>query len=189
MATYSALAKRLVRTAAISAASLTSASAATSDDLYNRYFANVLDGAPCFARTYDEAFLGEHPSHTVRKIEIDLAKKNADGMPNSSDRFEIGFGLMLRSAPDWYGEAATCKTNDADFECFLKGDGGIFRLLPQSGGGLRLETSEEGIAIEGGAGEVQIAGKGDDEDRTFDLVQSKVECQSASAYFEGSNNN
>lgn len=186
MRTFSALALRTGGALVISAASLSMATAANSDDLYNRYFANVLDGAPCFARTYDDAFLTDHPAHQVRRIEIDLAKHNADGSPNSADRFQIGFALMVRSAPAWYGEAASCKANETDFECFLQGDGVTFHLLPQSGGGLRLETGEDGIAIEGGAGDVAFAGKGNG-NHSFDLVQSKEECQSAAAFFEGSN--
>ncbi len=71
--------------------------AATSDDLFNNYFANVLDGAPCYARTYSEAHLKAHPAQRVREIEIDLSKANSDGTPNSADRFGIGFSLMLTS--------------------------------------------------------------------------------------------
>ncbi|WP_045836157.1 hypothetical protein [Hyphomicrobium sp. 99] len=187
MKTFSNLALRIGRALVISAASVLPSSAATSDDLFNNYFANVLDGAPCFARTYDEPFLQGHPDQRVRKIEIDLAKQNSDGTPNSADRFEIGFGLMLKSGPDWYGQAASCKTNDADFECFLEGDGGVFRLMPRDGGGLRLETGDSGIAIQGGAGDVELSGKNGD-DRTFELVQSKEECRSAEAFFDSSTN-
>ncbi len=158
--------------------------AATSDDLYNSYFANVLDGAPCFARSYDDAHLKDHPAQRVRKIEIDLSKQNSDGTPNSADKFEIGFALMLATGPEWYGQAASCKTNDSDFECYLEGDGGVFRLTPRSDGGLRLETGDTGITIEGGSGDVELSGK-DGDDRVFDLGQSKEECQSASAFFEG----
>ena len=34
--------------------------AATPDDLFNRFFSNVLDGRPCYARTYDEKHLKAH---------------------------------------------------------------------------------------------------------------------------------
>ncbi len=187
MRTFPNLALGAGKALVISVVSVLPSSAATSDDLYNSYFANVLDGAPCFARSYDEPFLKEHPAQRVRKIEIDLSKQNSDGTPNTADRFEIGFGLMLKSGPDWYGQAARCKTNDADFECFLEGDGGVFRLTPQNGGGLRLEPGDSGIAIQGGAGDVELNDKTGD-DRAFDLVQSKEECRSASAFFDGSNN-
>src|SRR5262245_12873995 len=44
---------------------------AAADDLFNRYFANVLDGPPCFARTYNAAYLQAHSDQRVRSIEID----------------------------------------------------------------------------------------------------------------------
>ena len=185
MRTFSKLAASTVRTLLLSIIpNISLALAATSDDLYNSYFANVLDGAPCFAATYDDAHLKDHPTQRVRKIEIDLSKQNSDGSPNSADRFEIGFALMLTTGPEWYGQAASCKTNDNDFECFLEGDGGVFRLTPLNGGGLRLDTGESGIALEGGSGDVELSGKNGD-NRVFDLVQSKEECLSASAFFEG----
>src|SRR6185437_12013078 len=87
---------------------VTRASATTSDDLYNSYFANVLDGPPCFARTYSDAHLKTHSTQRVRSIEIDLSKANSDGKPNTADRFEIGFELMLKTSPEWYGQAASC---------------------------------------------------------------------------------
>jgi hypothetical protein len=186
MPSLSDLAFWIGRVLVASGVSVLPSAAATSDDLYNSYFENVLDGAPCFARTYDEAHLKDHPAQRVRKIEIDLSKQNSDGTPNSADRFEIGFGLMLTSGPEWYGQAASCKTNDADFECFLEGDGGVLRLSPRDGGGLRLETGENGIALQGGAGEIELSGK-TGEDRAFDVAQSKEECRSASAFFEGGN--
>jgi len=158
--------------------------AATSDDLFNRYFANVLDGAPCFARTYSDAHLATHKKQRVRSIEIDLSKANSDGSPNSADRFELGFGLMLKSTPEWYGQAASCKTEDSEFECFLEGDGGVFHLSPVANGGLRLETGENGISLEGSEDTIELSGK-DGDDRVFDLAASKEECESAAAYFQG----
>jgi hypothetical protein len=160
--------------------------AATSDDLFNRYFANVLDGPPCFAMSYSDAHLAAHGAQRVKSIEIDLSKANADGTPNASDRFELGFALMLKSSPEWYGQAASCKTNDSAFECYLEGDGGVFRLLPQDNGGLRLETGENGIALEGATDAIELSGKTGD-DRVFDLVASKDECAAARAFFDTGN--
>lgn len=162
------------------------AGAAASDDLYDQYFANVLDGQPCFARTYDDEHLKTHAAQRVRSIEIDLSKANSDGSPNASDRFELGFALMLKSSPEWYGQAASCKTGDTAFDCFLEGDGGLFRLTPLGNGGLRLETGETGIAIEGATDVVELSGKSGD-DKVFDLAPAKDECNSAKAFFEGGN--
>ena len=160
------------------------AMAATSDDLYNNYFANVLDGAPCFARSYDDAHLKKHPDQRVREIEINLAKQNGDGTPNSADRFELSFGLMLASGTDWYGQTASCKTDESFFECYLEGDGGVFKLTPEKDGGLRLETGDSGLSLDGGDKDVELPGD-DADDRAFDLVSSKEECQSAATFFAG----
>jgi hypothetical protein len=164
--------------------SVTVAFAASSDDLYDRYFSNVLAGRPCFARTYNAAHLAAHAGQHVRSIEISLAKKNFDGSPNSADRFELEFALMVKTSPEWYGQAAICRTTQAAFECFLKADGGLFRLTPLSGGGLRLDTGETGISLEGTADTVELSGK-KGEDRSFDLVPSKTECDAAHAFIEG----
>lgn len=163
-----------------------SEASATSSDLYDRYFSNVLAGPPCFARTYDDAHLKTHPAQRVRSIEIDLAKTNSDGSPNSSDRFELGFALMLAASSEWYGQAASCKASDTAFECFLEGDGGIFRLTPAADGGLRLATGETGLTIEGTSDTVELSGT-EGGDRVFDLLPSKGECDAAHAFFEGGN--
>lgn len=159
--------------------------AATSDELYNTYFGNVLGGRPCFAQSFDDAALAAHPQQHVRKIEIDLAKANTDGTPNTPDRFTVGFAVMLTSGSDWLGQRANCQTNDDDFECYLESDGGVIRLTPQKDG-LRLVTGDDGISVESGDSEVELSGK-DNIDKTFDLVPSKDECQEAAAFFEGGN--
>ncbi len=187
MKTLSELAALTVKAALLSIIpDVSLAIAATSDDLFDSYFANVLDGPPCFARTYDETQLKDHPARRVREIEINLSKTNSDGTPNSPDRFQVGFALMLTAAPDWVGQTASCKTEDANFQCYLEGDGGMFSLTPQKDGALRLETGDEGITLDGGDKEVDLSGKEPD-DRVFDLVPSKAECQSAAAFFEGGN--
>ncbi|MFA5958286.1 hypothetical protein [Hyphomicrobium sp.] len=185
MGTFSKLAASAAKLVVLSLVpNISLAMAATSDDLFNTYFANVLDGAPCFARTYDDAHLAKHPGQQVRAIEVDLSKANSDGRPNAADHFTLGFALMLTSGPSWFGQAASCKTNDADFECYLESDGGVFRLTPQKDGGLRLETGENGLSLEGTDGDIELTGK-DGIDRVFDLVTSKAECQAAAAFFEG----
>ncbi|WP_409559965.1 hypothetical protein [Hyphomicrobium sp. MC8b] len=159
--------------------------AATSDELFNTYFGNVLGGLPCFAQTFDDRALNANPQQRVRKIEIDLAKTNSDGTPNTPDRFTLGFAVMLASGSDWFGQRANCQTNDDDFECYLESDGGIFRLSPQKTG-LKLVTGDDGISVDDGDSEVELSGK-DGIDKTFDLVPSKEECQDAAAFFEGGN--
>ncbi|MBS0250508.1 MAG: hypothetical protein JSR78_05525 [Proteobacteria bacterium] len=159
--------------------------AATSDELYNTYFGNVLGGRPCFAQSFDDEALSAHPQQRVRKIEIDLAKANSDGTPNTPDRFTLGFAVMLTSGSDWFGQQAKCQTNDDDFQCYLESDGGIFRLTPRKDG-LKLVTGDDGISVAGEDAEIELSGK-DGIDKTFDLIPSKEECQDATAFFEGDN--
>jgi hypothetical protein len=154
---------------------------ASRQDLYDRFFANVLAGQPCFARTYDDAYLAAHPKQQVQSIEIDLSKSNSDGTPNTPDHFELGFALMLKTSPEWYGQAASCETGDEGFDCYLEADGGVFRLTPTNDGGLRLQTGDNGVVLEG-SDSVQLSGKTGD-DRVFDLVPAKEECEAANAYF------
>jgi hypothetical protein len=177
---------RLVPLAGTLLLGMTSGATATSGDLYDRYFSNVLAGPPCFARTYDDAHFKAHPARRVRSIEIDLSKTNSDGAPNSPDRFEIGFALMLETGSEWYGQAASCKADDKQFECFLEGDGGLFRLTPIADGGLRLETGDSGLTLEGTSGTIDLSGS-TGEDRAFDLLPSQGECEAARAFFEGGN--
>jgi hypothetical protein len=155
---------------------------ATQEDMFNRFFANVLDGRPCYARTYDETYLKAHEAQRVQSIEIDLSRTTTGGAPNTADRFELGFALLLKTSPEWYGQAASCRTTEAGFDCFLEGDGGLFKLTPIEGGGLRLETGETGIALEG-SDTVELSGKGGI-DRVFELVPSREECDAANAFFE-----
>jgi hypothetical protein len=188
MATALAFACSAARRVAVSAVLMTpisvAALAATSDSLYDNYFANVLGGAPCFARTYDPVQLQDHPEQRVKEIEVYLSKSNADGMPNSPDRFALDFALMTRSGSNWYGQSARCRTNDADFVCFVASDGGVFTLTPQKDGGLRFEAGDGGISVEGSQGDdgFEISGKAN-ADEAFDLIPSHAECQSASTMF------
>lgn len=170
-------------TALLFAVALTIPQTATASrqDLYDRFFANVLAGQPCFARTYDDVYLKAHPKQQVQSIEIDLSKANSDGTPNAPDHFELGFALMLKTSPEWYGQAASCETGDEGFDCYLEADGGVFHLTPAENGGLRLQTGASGIALEG-SDSVQLSGKIGD-DRVFDLVPSREECDTANAYF------
>jgi len=163
---------------------VTPAFAAPLSDLYDRYFSNVLDGRPCFARTYDDAHFKKHPHQRIQSIAIELAKTNTDGTPNSADRFELKFALLPLSSPEWYGQTASCKADESAFECYLEADGGLFRLTPAPAGGLRLETGETGLALEGTADTIELSGKTGD-DRVFDLTPSKDECDAARAFFEG----
>jgi hypothetical protein len=103
-----------------------------------------------------------------------------------ADRFELGFALMLKTSPEWYGQAASCRTGNTAFECFLEGDGGVFRLTPLANGSLRLETGENGLAFEGASDAIELSGKTGD-DKTFDIASSKAECEAARAFFEGGN--
>lgn len=151
------------------------------NDLFDSFFSNILDGLPCYAKTYDDAYLRDNKAHKIRSIEIDLAKFNSDGSPNSADHFEIGLALMTRSSPEWFGQNASCKATDNAFECTLQADGGTFRLTPTEPDGLQFETGETGISLEG-TEIVELPGK-QGSDRVFPLHAAKDECAAAAAFF------
>ena len=154
--------------------------------LFNTYFGKAQDGNVCFARTYDNAHLEKHPAQKVQIIEIDMTKDNASGKPNTPESFDLGFGLKTASSPDWYGQAAICKTEADTFSCFLQGDGGSFHLKPDGPNALRLETGDYGIAIEGSKDALTLDGKSGD-DKVFILIPSRSECDAASAFFNTKN--
>ena len=54
-------------------------SAASTVDIYTRYFAGVSGGKPCYARYYDPAHLNAHPKQTVRRIRGDGEKVTTFG--------------------------------------------------------------------------------------------------------------
>jgi hypothetical protein len=151
-------------------------------NFYEQYFSGLKHGKLCYGHTYDDAHLKEHAEQRVRSIEIDMTKENTSGVANQPERFELGFGLMLRTSPEWYGQAAICKASDSSADCYLEGDGGLFKLTPADGG-LRLETGDYGISLEGSKDFMSLSGTEGD-DRVFLLKPSREECAAASADFK-----
>ena len=168
----------------VSLAPLSCSATAQSEEaksLFQTHFAGVQDGAPCYARSYDAAHLKAYPAQRVAKIEIDMAKKNPDGTPITEDFIQLGFGLQLKSSPEWYGNVANCKSAGAQIDCFLEADGGKFTLSAAEGGALKLETGSYGLAFEGAKDAIELPGdKGDD--RVFILSPApRAECEAATA--------
>jgi hypothetical protein len=114
----------------LAAAATTPACAATT---FDAYFAKADGGHPCYARTYTDAHMVEHPVQTVTRIEIDYDPKNPDGVANRPEKFELGFGFMLKHSHAWYTNVAECSARSTGFDCSLESDGGAFRLTPQDG--------------------------------------------------------
>ena len=98
---------------------------------FDAYFAKVDGGHPCYARTYTDAHMREHPVQTVTGMEIDYDPKNPDGIPNRPEKFELGFGFTLKHSHGWYTNVAYCSAHGGGFDCSLESDGGDFRLTPQ----------------------------------------------------------
>ena len=157
--------------------------ATAAETLFDTYFASKANATACYGRSYDDAHLKAHPEQTVQRLEIDMTKANADGKLNTAERFELGFAILLKTSSEWYGQNAICKTSASAMECYLEGDGGLFKLMPADGGGLRLETGDYGIAIEGSHDALQLSGK-DGDDRVFLLNASRGECDAAATSFK-----
>lgn len=137
----------------LSSASLLSVSAPLAADdaksLFQTHFAGVAGGTPCYAHSYSAEHLKAHEAQRVIRIELDMAKETPDGKPITEETMELGFGVQVRDTPRWYTNVAVCKSAGASINCFLESDGGNFTLTAAGGGGLRLETGETGLAIEG----------------------------------------
>lgn len=151
------------------------------ESLFQTHFANVANGTPCYARSYSAAHLKEHPAQRVAKIEIDMAKENPDGKPITEEAIELGFGVQLKTSPEWYTNVAICKSAGPEMNCFLEGDGGSFTLTAAEGGSLRLKTGDYGLAIEGEKDFMELPGdKGDD--RVFVLPPApQAACDASTA--------
>jgi len=134
-----------------------SPSAATSVDIYTRYFGGAKGGKPCYARYYDRAHLNTHPHQTVRRIEVgfDQERRDDKATKNIPADFQASFGFMLKRSTEWYGQELFCKVVADHFDCYLGADGGKFRLTPE-GSGLRLQITG------GGGGTDQIVAEGTD---------------------------
>jgi hypothetical protein len=176
------LAALALLTAALAvSAALHPSHAADSTSIFDTHFAKVQNGAPCYARAYDDAHLKAHPNQRIRRIEFDMAVKNPDGNPNGAENFELGFGVMTAVSPDWYTGSAICKAAGEAADCFLEGDGGRFRLTPDKGGALKLEAGEYGLAFEGAKDTLEISAT-DSDDKVFILAPSdRAECEAATA--------
>jgi hypothetical protein len=153
----------------------------TAGDFFERYFAGAQNGIPCYGRTYEDAHLKAHGKHKVRRIEIDMAKSDATDRLNTAERFELGIAVLTKSSDEWYGRVAICKAVATAADCYLEGEGGLFRLTSASGGGLRLETGNYGISFEGEKDFLELSESGDD--RVFIPKPGRAECDGAEAFF------
>lgn len=173
---------RLLTIASLTVVSGRAASAQDAASAFAAYFGKAKDGLTCFARTYDAAHFDKHPGQTVQSIAIDVAAAKTNGDANSPESFELGFALKVKSKPEWYGQAGVCRAEGQSFSCFLEADGGLFRLSPEGPNGLKLETGEFGIALEGTQDSVTLDGQAGD-DKVFILNRTGTECDEANAFF------
>jgi hypothetical protein len=153
-----------------------------SHDFFEAYFARAQNGKPCYGRTYDDAHLKAHGQQKVRRIEIDMDTTDSSERRNSAERFELGIAVMTRSSTEWYGQVAICKATPAAADCYLEGDGGLFKLTSASDDGLRLETGSYGISFEGTKDFLELPATSDD--RVFNLKPGRSECNASDAYFK-----
>ena len=168
---------------AVGTAFLAAPSAQAADDFFTTVFAKAQGGTPCYGRTYDDAHLKSHSQQTIRRIEIDMDKADANDRLNTSENFELGIAVMTTKSSEWYGNAAYCKGGAQSAECLLDGDGGRFKLTAASDGAVRLETGDYGIGFEGEKDFIELkADSGDD--RVFVLKPGRTECDAATKYFD-----
>lgn len=156
-------------------------SAGDAPSLFQSHFASQDGGAPCYARTYPAEHLKDHPEQRVARIIVDLDKTDADGKPITEAALALGFGVQLKTSPEWYTNTSVCKSAGAEISCFLEGDGGSFAITAAEDGAIKIATGSYGIAMEGSKDFIELsAGKGDD--KVFILkLAPQSECDAASA--------
>jgi|CXWK01.1.fsa_nt_gi hypothetical protein len=149
--------------------------------LFETHFANVQGGTPCYARTYDDAHLKAHPKQTVKAVELEMERTNPDGIVNTAQNFELGFGVQVTRSDEWYVGLAICKDSGGAIDCFLEGDGGRFQLAAEKDGALKIATGDYGIVLEGAKDVVELSGTEGD-DKVFLVSPSdRSVCDAASA--------
>lgn len=164
------------------ASALPGSAAGDTSKFFDTAFLNAAGGNPCYARTYDDAHLQMHDKQTVRAIEIDMDKDNANDIPNTPERFQLGFGLKVKKSEEWFNGVAICQASDTAADCFIEGDGGRFLMTPEADGAIKLETGNYGIALEGEKDFVSISGSEGD-DRVFILKPApRAECEAATEH-------
>jgi len=102
------------------------------------------DGA-CFARTYDEAHLREHPNQTV--THFFLGDPGSDWAGSQSPaHYNVAFGFQVLGGADTYSGIAICEPRGPLAACDIEGDGGSF-TVERNGAGLRIRL--ERMQVEG----------------------------------------
>jgi hypothetical protein len=153
--------------------------------LYQSHFADVAGGTPCYARAYTAEHLKTHPEQRVAKIIVDMDKANPDGVPIDEENLVLGFGVQIKTSPEWYTNSAICKSAGAEINCFLEGDGGSFTITADAGGAIRIATGSYGIAMEGMKDFIELpADKGDDHVFIIPLAP-QADCDAATADVSG----
>jgi hypothetical protein len=161
-----------MRKITITAALILAAPAAglAADSFFQKYIAERDGAAPCYARTYDAEHLAANPKQRVRRIFV-IHSDIDDLHPPKS--FEVLFGFKLRGSKDSFTSEAGCSATRAGAECSVEGDGGTFKLSPDSGGGLLL-TNDDRLQLEGSESFSPDLAKGGD-DRLLILYPSPAE--------------
>jgi hypothetical protein len=137
---------------------------ATANEQYDRYFAKIDDGNPCYLRTYDAAHLRQHPRQKIRRIELSFKIGNSTtGKPSTSSAFGVTLGLMAKDKSERFSSPAYCSAQSSSFLCQVESDGGTFRLRPAAGGALTLQVVGDGLRMEGLTGFIEVGGKASDD--------------------------
>ncbi len=144
--------------------------------LFDRVFAKVDGGTPCYARTYDAQHLKRHPRQRVLAISIAYPTPYSDYQQSAHDRFELGLAIHFkgerRSDTGW---TAICGTGEKRFGCSVDGGGGGFKLLPNGDKALKLVVDSE-LTVETHTDFVDVSDRKFD-DREFILPRARFsEC-------------
>jgi len=133
-----------------SAILLTTTATVHADTLFDRYFANVDSGKPCYTRIYDAQHLRRNPHQKIRQITLafDLTKPGRD-KPVDAHQFEVALGMRVRDMTELSLSPAHCSTERSGIVCRAEGDGGTFLIIEVIGDGLRFEGERDAIEVGG----------------------------------------
>ena len=109
----------------------------------------LLAGPPegCFARSYSEAHLAQHPAQVVREISIafgDFAGDDAPWMDVQVEVADQGHAQVTGQGGNTYGQIARCFADaraKAGWSCAVECDGGVMRIERLDGDGLLVRLA------------------------------------------------
>jgi hypothetical protein len=122
-------AMRMIATIVVLLSAAPAANAA--DSFYATYIAEKNGVAPCYARSYDQKHLADHPKQKVVHFFVTHSEAEHMAPPKT---FDLSFGFRIKNSTDSFSSEAGCAVKGDGATCSAEGDGGQFSLTPRPDG-------------------------------------------------------